>query len=120
MKKGMLNLAVPIPIAIIGGLVILEFISSFVLDRANVATQEEACKVMNMLSGKTDLSVPKKASIKGCTTIDLGIIPSDKYNQDKEGIMKNLADKIAKTWNIWKITKIKNIFILCPSNLRID
>ena len=104
------GLIVSIVILLAGGLVIFEFIREVVLGQSDIYTKEEACKVMNQISGKTDINLAQKAAIKGCSNINLGVLPMKRYNQNKEGVMKNIADKIAKAWDIWREGTQENNF----------
>lgn len=109
-RKSTMQLIVTLALVIAGFFVILEVIREKVLGEADIATKEMACELMNELSGNTDLNTLQKASMRACTTIDLGNLPMRGYEKSKKGIMENIADKIARAWKIWREGRQENNF----------
>ena len=107
-------LIIVISIAVIGGVI------AILVNKLDYRQQEEVCKQANRMAQQTDLDGIHYLAESACKAIDLGTLPMKGYQETKEGIMKNIADKTAKTWEIWLEGIKPNYFegTLLPGNQR--
>ena len=99
--KTQMSLVVTIAIVLISFFVIGEVVREKLLGDADIKTKENACKIANQLGQQTGVDTIRDNALKACSVIDLGNLPEKKYDNTKTGLMKNIADKVAKTWDIW-------------------
>jgi hypothetical protein len=107
-RKSQIKLVVSIVLLLVSFFVIFETIGK-PLESADMKTNENACLVVNQLAQQQGVETLSNAALRACKSADI-VIPMDDYSQDKEGVKKNIADKIAKTWAIWLEGRKANYF----------
>jgi hypothetical protein len=99
-KRCQIDLIVSLTLLLAGFFVVSGVIRDKILTDADIRTKETACRTANQIAQETDLKTLQSVGEKLCVTIPLGSLPRKGYPKNEEGIKKNIADKVAKTWEM--------------------